>query len=183
MTVKIPNPKVIHERMVSDIPPTGVPLVHLIDSAISLSKDETHSESARNAIDVMDLKNILGNHFVENIRHANLFNEIVYFPNQPDDNRKQFFREKYYAVLEIDIRDLSFVRTGDGNLCLYIDIRGTMIKQDDKEILWSRQETIRSKETYTLAFVTTYSDELRKVFYQTFQSLAERLAADFLYLE
>jgi len=181
VTVRAPNPGVINERLLSPSFP-GPPLFLLIDSAVATSKDHTLSESARNAVDLRDLENRLGNHFIENIRHANLFDEIQYFPDQLNDNKKQFLCQNYYALLEINIRDLSFVRTA-GNFRLFIDANGTMMKQADKEILWSRQETIISKEAYTLAFVTTYSDELKKVFYLMFESLADRLAADLLYLD
>jgi len=129
------------------------------------------------------LKDVLGSCFVDKVKQSNLFQKIEYFHDLPHDFSEKTIGEGYDAIIRIYLKDVSLIRVAGEKLELFIDARATMTSLVSEETVWSRQETQMTNERFSLEFLESHGDEVRKIFYQMIENLGERLANEFLYVK
>ncbi len=152
-----------------------------VHSSILMAMDSAELEETerfRERLDFDNMRDLLAQSFIQRLRKAALFNNIVLLQNQ--DQARTELIGKYDAIIKLSLNTILLEKLNDGRMSLRIDIRGEMEKLERGETLWNRQEIIVSPNPRSLEEYKVTGQDLLSGMMETAGKL---LSYDFVYLK
>jgi hypothetical protein len=86
----------------------------------------------------------------------------------------------YDAIIRLTVREISLIGMAGGYVHLYIHVQGHLKNLRSGQIIWDREETVKSPESHQLDY---YKENGLKELNALLEKAGKKLAYDFVYLK
>lgn len=151
----------------------------IVEGSVRASMDTEHARQIGNRVDLTSIEHKIIEVFSRSVLPAGCFKTMEQIKNKNQDEQL-LSNSGYDAIIRLTVREISLIGMAGGYVSLYIHVQGQLKNLRSGQILWDREEMVKSPESHQLDY---YKENGLKELNVLLEKAGTKLAYDFVYLK